>query len=62
MKAVDAREAAKLVALRHATAVGIEAIEQRACREFESFVKLSNYLKAATDKVIAGAATKSRTR
>ncbi len=62
MKALETFELAKLEVLRDAAAVGIEAIEQQANRDFESFVTLSNYLKAATDKVIAGAATKSRTR
>ncbi len=54
MKALETLELAKLDALRDAAAVGIEAIEQGACRDFASFVELGDYLKAATDKIISG--------
>jgi len=49
----DAREAAKLAALRAAAAIGIEAIETGAHREFGSFEALGDYLTAATDEAIA---------
>jgi len=58
MTAADAGEVTKLNALRNAAAVGIQAIEQHACRDFRSFAKLDDYLRAATDTVIAGAAIK----
>ncbi len=56
MKALETLELAKLEVLRDAAAVGIEAIEQGACRDFGSFVELGDYLKAATDKMINGTA------
>jgi hypothetical protein len=57
VKAIAVREAAKLETLRNAAALGIGTIEKHACRDFGSFAKLGDYLRAATDKVIAGAAT-----
>jgi antitoxin ParD1/3/4 len=52
----DAREAAKLEALRAAALVGLEAMESGAYRDFGSFDELGAYLKATTDEAIAGVA------
>ena len=56
MKALQTLELAKLEVLRDAAAVGIEAVEKGACRDFGSFVELGDYLKAATNKIINGKA------
>ncbi len=54
----DAREAAKLEALREAARVGLDAIERGAYRDFGSFEDLDFYLKEATDAVIAEEASR----
>ncbi len=54
----DAREAAKLEALRDAARVGLDAIESGAYRDFGSFEELGAYLKATTAAVIAEAASR----
>ncbi len=54
----DAREAAKLEALRAAASVGLDAMQSEAYRNFGSFEDLGEYLTALTDNVIAGTAAR----
>jgi antitoxin ParD1/3/4 len=49
----DAREAAKLKALREAAQIGLDEIERGEYNDFASFDDLERYLTAATDAVIA---------
>jgi antitoxin ParD1/3/4 len=49
----DAREAAKLKALREAAQLGIDAIERGDYKAFDSFEEMSGYLREIGDRIIA---------